>query len=72
MEETRARVNKGIKFFRSYITEDKYDSTMFKKYWPKFLDLVDECVNGKKEIEGMSVDEIESFFQKEGDELNTP
>lgn len=41
------RIRNGIKFFRVFVKADKYDSEPFRKYWPKFLEMVEEYMNGQ-------------------------
>jgi len=54
MSSLAERIKNGVKFFQTY--RDRYDSSVFKKYWPEFLDLVSEYVEGAEE-----------FFEKVGE-----
>ena len=54
MSNLAERIKNGVKFFQTY--RNKYDSSVFRKYWPEFLDLVSEYVEG-----------VEEFFEKVGE-----
>lgn len=46
--ELKQRILKGISFFR-VVGEKRYDANQVKQYLPKFLDMVEEYITGKKE-----------------------
>lgn len=46
MNQTKDRINKAIKFYRTFIIErKKFDASILEKTLPVFIDLVDKYVN---------------------------
>lgn len=69
MEE---RILKAIKFFRTYIKAERYDSVPFKKYWPQFLDLVEEFITGQPKLGGIdTIKEAEKIFGQKSEQVTS-
>lgn len=45
MKPLDERIKNAIKFFRNYCGPD-YDSSIFQKFFPRFLSLVEQHMNG--------------------------
>lgn len=65
-EQIKIRIVKGVNFFNAY--RNRYDSTIFKLYWPKFVDLIEQYFDLQRTTEEKptSVKLAEEVFGKEG------
>lgn len=51
MDNTKQRLLKGINFFKTMVVlQEKYESDQVKKYFPRFLELVEQYIQESEEL----------------------